>query len=184
MGYLDKAALLAALTHTHEKTIESTFLGGQVLIRELTARQRLLAQQAAQAENPDEPDDAIYKAMLIQMCVVDPDSGTPGADGRIDPRTRTPVFTITDVINLSDARPLAMQALIDAITELAALGPQAMFSGHPTADGGERDARAGDSGVSDAARTDADQGTSNPDERGALPDDAGAADRAEPRGDA
>lgn len=184
MDYLSKDALLAALTHTHEKTVESYFLGGKVLIRELTARQRLMAQQAAQADNPEEPDDGFYQAMLIQMCVVDPESGTPDAGGHIDPRTRAPLFTVEDVRNLMEARYGAVTALIEEITSLAGLGPAAMFSGNHAADGGERDAGAGAQGVSDAAGEVADQGTGDTDERGALADDAGAADGAKPGGDA
>jgi len=168
--YLSKAALLAALTHTHEKTVDGYFLGGQVLIRELTARQRLIAQQAAQAENADEPDNGLYQAMLIQMCVVDPESGTKGADGRIDPRTRTPLFTIDDVRDLMESRWGAVNALIEEITSMAGLGPAAMFSSDTPADRPERDAREGVEGTGEAAGADADQGTGDDDQRAALVD--------------
>ncbi len=169
-SYLSKAALLSALTHTHEKTVDGYFIGGTVLIRELTARQRLTAQQAAQAENPDEPDNGLYQAMLIQMCVVDPDSGTVGADGRIDPRTRTPLFTVDDVRDLMESRWGAVNALIEEITSLAGLGPQAMFSSDPPADSGERNQGAGTAGPGDAAGEAAGPGTGDADQRAALAD--------------
>lgn len=174
--YLDKAALLAALTHTHEKTIESWFLGGKVLIREITARQRLLAQQAAHTENPDEPDNALYQAMLIQMAVVDPDSGTPS-----DPRTRVPLFTVEDIRELVDARFGAVNDLVNEITSLAGLGPAAMFSGSDTADSGERDAGALSPGSGEAAPQDEGQGSGDDGGRSALPDGASKVNRAKPK---
>jgi hypothetical protein len=182
--YATKDQLLAALTHTHEKEIVSPFFGGRVLIRELTARQRMLAQQAAQAENPDEPDNALYQAMLIQMCVVDPESGTADGAGRIDPRTRAPLFTVEDIRNISDARYAAVSSLIEEITSLAALGPQAMFSSNPPADGSERDAREGAAGSGDTAGEDESARSGDADGRDALAGDTGAGDGAEPSADA
>lgn len=170
---LTKAQLLAALTQTHERKITISFLGGEILIRELTARQRLLAQQAAQAENPDEPDNALYQAMLIQMCVVDPDTGVADAMGRIDPRTRAPLFSVEDIQNLSDARYAAVSSLIDEITSLAALGPQAMFSGGDAADSRERDAGAGAAGTEDTPGEDETEGPGNTDGGIALAGDDG-----------
>jgi len=171
--YLSKAALLAALTRTHEKEVDGYFLGGKVLIRELTARQRLIAQQAAQAENPDEPDNGLYQAMLIQMCVVDPESGVNGADGRIDPRTRTPLFTIEDVRDLMESRWGAVNALIDEITSLAGLGPAAMFSSDTTPDRPKRGKGARAQGSGDAAGEPAGAGTGDDDQRAALADQSG-----------
>lgn len=179
--YLDKAALLAALTHTHEKIVDAPFLGGKVLVRELTARQRLLAQQAAHAENPEEPDNAMYQAMLIQMCVVDPDSGIADASGRVDPRTRTPLLTVEDVLNIYDARSGAVNGLIEHITSLAGLGPAAMFSGDSQANGSERDAGAGAPGSGEAAPQDEGQGSGDDGGRSALPDGAGKVNRAKPK---
>jgi hypothetical protein len=175
---LTKDQLLAALTYTHEKEIDNPFLGGRILIRELTARQRLLAQQAAQAENPDEPDNALYQAMLIQMCVVDSQSGTADSTGRIDPRTRTPIFTVEDIQNLSDARFAAVSSLIEEITSLAGLGPAAMFSGNPAADRSERSAGAGIEGVGDTPREDEAEGLGNSDGGIPLASDDGTGDGA------
>ncbi len=168
--YLSKAALLAALTNTHEKDIYSTFLGGRVLIRELTARGRLLAQQAAQAENADEPDNGLYQAMLIQMCVVDPATGVADVHGHIDPRTRTPLFTVDDVRNLMEARYSAVSTLIDEITSLAGLGPAAMFSGDQAADSPERNAGEGAAESGNATGEAADPGSGDTDQRAALAD--------------
>lgn len=177
--YLDKAAFLAALTNTHEKTIDSYFLGGRVLIREITARQRLLAQQAAQSENPDEPDNALYQAMLIQMAVVDPETGTADAHGRIDPRTRRPLFTVEEIRDLVEARWGAVNALVNEITDLAALGPQAMFSGSDAADSGERDQGSRTEGTGDAAAQDESAGSGDDGSGAAHVDNAGTLDRSE-----
>lgn len=52
--YLTRQELLAALTGTHERTIAPRLFGGKkILIRELTARQRLMANEAATAEDGD-----------------------------------------------------------------------------------------------------------------------------------
>jgi hypothetical protein len=163
--------LLALLTETHEQVVTSPFFGGRrVLIREITARQRLQANAAAQAATPDNPDNALYRAMLVQMSVVNPQSGTPYADGRpgpdgaplIDPRTRTPLFTIEDVADLADGRDLALDALVTKIAALAGVGPRAMFRRSAPADGAKRDARTG---------ADAAGGTGDP-AAAARPDDA------------
>ncbi len=164
MVYITREQILAALTHTHEREIDSPFFGGRVLIRELTARQRQQAQQAAAAENPDEPDNALYQAMLIQMCVVDPNTGVADATGRIDPRTRTPLFTVDDIQNLTDARAASTSLLINEITTLAGLGPAAMFSGGDAADSGERDTGAGVAGDENPAGEDEAAGASDTDE--------------------
>ena len=181
---LNKAQLLAALTHTHEREIISPFLGGRVHIRELTARQRMLAQQAAQAENPEEPDNALYQAMLIQMCVVDPETGTADSTGRIDPRTRAPMFSVEDIQNLSDARFAAVSSLIDEITSLGGLGPAAMFSSGDAADGSERDAGASATGDESPAGEDEAARLGDPDSGGALASDPSTGDGAEPEHDA
>lgn len=142
--YISRQELLAALTGTHETVYESDLFGGRaVLIREITGRQRLLANEAATQENPDAPDNALYRAMLIQMAVVDPDSGVRGPDGAIDPRTRRPLLTVDDVQSIADGRDRAVEQLIDAIVGLSALKPVHLFRRHSAADGGERDAGAG-----------------------------------------
>lgn len=142
--YLNRADLLAALTNTHERTITPVLFGGKaILIREITARQRMLANSAALADNPDEPDQALYRAMLIQMSVVDAATGTAGADGRIDPRTRTPIFAIEDIQSIADGRDIYVDALLAEILRLAALRPEDMFRGDTASDGSERSAGAG-----------------------------------------
>lgn len=173
MTYLDKAALLAALTNTHEKTIDSPLLGGRILIREITARQRLHAQSAASAENELEPDNALYKAMLIQMAVVDPNSGVRDMQGRIDPRTRAPLFTVEELLDISNGRVLAIDQLIDEITTLAGLGPAAMFSGGDAPNSSERDAGASIGGVGATAIGDEAQRTGDDDKRSAHSGRAG-----------
>ena len=173
--YISRQELLAALTGTHETVYESDLFGGRaVLIREITGRQRLLANEAATQENPDAPDNALYRAMLIQMAVVDPDSGVRGPDGAIDPRTRRPLLTVDDVQSIADGRDRAVEQLIDAIGGLSALKPVHLFRRHPAADGDERDAGAGPASGGDADRAVAVVRAAAADGGAALPDGAGA----------
>lgn len=174
--YLTRAELLSALTETHEKTITpALFGGGQVLIRELIGKQRLLANEAATAASPDAPDNALYRAMLVQSSVVDPDSGTPGPDGRIDPRTRTPLFAVADVQNIVNGRDLLLAELVEEIAALAALPPRFLFRGHRAADGAERDAHAGAEAGADAAQPDAGGGVGDAHGRADVSAEPGAA---------
>jgi len=175
--YADRATLLRALTQLHEETIDTPatqlLFGGAVLIREISARQRQNANDAAVAQGEERPDQALYRAMLIQSSVVNPTSGTPYADGRrnadgeilIDPRTRVPMFTVAEVLLIADGRDVATRELADRIVGLSRLGPEAMFSGDQGADGGERNAGAGDPTAADAAPPNAGGGTGNPDQR-------------------
>jgi len=147
MSYAD--AIRSALLTLHERTIDDpravAFFGGPVLVRELTAGQRLRATAAARYDNPDEPDVALYNAMVVQLCVVDPASGDPYADGRrddagaplIDPRTRKPVFAPDDLPALIEARDAPIGLLLDAIFDLGALLPRHTFRSDPTPDGAE-----------------------------------------------
>ena len=179
--YADKATLLRALTQLHEETIDGAdtlaLFGGAILIRELSARQREAANDLATAENLDTPDNALYRAMLIQQSVVDPSSGTPYADGQtgndgaplIDPRTRTPLFTVNEVLLLAEGRTDPITKLTNRIMALSALGPAPLFRGGDAADSGERDQGAGDPPAGDAAPGDAGEGSGDADERGALP---------------
>jgi hypothetical protein len=173
--YADTATLLRALTQLHEETIDGPFtnllFGGAVLIREIGARQRQDANEAAIAQDADRPDQTLYRAMLIQQSVVDPESGQPYADGRtdgagaplIDPRTRTPLFRLEDVLLIADGRDVATRELADRIAALSALGPAPLFRGDTTADGSERNARAGDPSLGDATAGDAGEGTGDAD---------------------
>lgn len=162
-AYASREQVRAALFDLHERVLDQPavvdFFGGAILIRELTAGQRLRALAAARVDNPDEPDVPLYNAMLVQLCVVDPATGTPYADGRvgddgqplIDPRTRAPLFRADDLPLLIEARDLPMAAILNTIDDLGALKPRHMFRGDPAADGGERDAGAGAESTPDAA---------------------------------
>lgn len=144
-------AIRSALLDIHERVLDEpeivAFFGVPVLIRELTAAQRLRAGAAARADNPDEPDAALYDAMRIQMAVVDPDTGTPYADGRtgddgkplIDPRTRATVFRADDLPALMSGRWAPQALLLDAIDALSALRPVHLQRSYPAPDRPERD---------------------------------------------
>lgn len=188
--YADKDTLLRALTDLHEQTLDgeeaTRLFGGAILIRELTARQREAANNAALAENPDQPDNDLYRAMLMQQSVVDPNTGTPydppryDDDGSllIDPRTRRPLFSVAEVQLLADGRDKRVSTLVDLIMALSALGPAALFRGSDAANGGERDPGAGDPTDGDPPTGDAGARPSDPDVGGALSvesdEDAGA----------
>lgn len=140
------AAIRAALSETHERLVDTpavvALFGRPVLVRELTAGQRLRATSAVRADNPDEPDVALFNAMRLQLCVVDPESGQPYADGRtgddgrplIDPRTRVPVFTPDDLPMLIEARDVPAALLLDAIDDLGAMRSHSLQGGDPPPD--------------------------------------------------
>lgn len=169
--YADRETLLRALTQLHEQTIDDAFtrqlFGGAVLIREISARQRQDANEAAIAQDAERPDQTLYRAMLIQQSVVDPESGRPD-----DPRTRSPMFTLDELLLIADGRDVATRELADRIAALSALGPAPLFRGGDAADGPERDQGAGDQATGDAAEGDAREGSGDPDERDALSDGA------------
>jgi hypothetical protein len=169
--YADKQTLLRALTQLHEHTVESSMFGGAVLIRELTARQRQNANDAALAQDPEQPDNPLFRAMLIQQSVVDPESGVPYADGRrggdglplIDPRTRAPLLTIDEVLLLTEGRDQPINDLANTISALSRLGPDAMFSGDPAADRSERDAGTGGENAPNDVAADTSEGSGDAD---------------------
>lgn len=145
--YMDRDEILNCLTETHEKTIHPALFGKRpILIREIIGRQRLMASQAAQTDDPEQPDNALYRAMMIQMSIVDPSSGTPYADGRaredgtpiIDPRTRKPLLSIADVQDIADGRDLTVDALMTEIATLSTLAPVSLFRGHSSSNGTKR----------------------------------------------
>lgn len=172
MTTITREELLACLTDIHEKTIRPILFGGRdILIREITGRQRMLANQAALADNPDDPDNALYQAMLIQSSVVDPSSGQM-VNGKIDPRTRTPLLTIDDVKLLADGRDIPVKALIEEIVSLSALTPVSLFRGDHTPDGGERDQGASAEGGGPIVGGSASEGTGDPDGGAVLPDES------------
>lgn len=176
--FLSKAALLSALVGIHEKAVTSPLLGGTVLIRELTARQRLIAREAAARENEEEPDNALYQAMLIQFAVVDPESGEVGPDGTVDPHTRRPLFTPAEVAALAEGRALAVDLLVREITALSALLPVHLQQGDPAPGRGERDqgSRPGAGGAPTAGAASA--GAGDADGRGDVADEPVAEARA------
>lgn len=179
MAGMNKYALLSALTGLHERAVDYPAWGiTGILMREFTARERQWAQDAVQAEaGGGDVDQTLYKAMLMQRCLTDPETGRAYADGRtdpttgqpvIDPRTRTPVFTVDEVNDLVDARAVLFNLLWDNLLELAALGPQAMFSGGSADERAERDAGAGAEGTGEATGGDAGQGVDGADGRGEM----------------
>ena len=169
-----RTRLLDAFEGVHERTIDYPQWGiTGILIREFTARERQAANEAVTLDNPADPDQVLFRAMLIQRCVTDPSTGTPYADGRlslstgapaIDPRTRTPVFTVADVQFLANGRAALFNTLWDDLLEVAAMTGTAMFSRDHAPDGGERDQRAGLEGSGDAAEPAADRGAGDADE--------------------
>lgn len=176
MSVLKKADLFRRLTDIHERVVSHYLLGDDgVLIREMTAEQRMQAQEAAN-EDADNPNQALYVAMVLHFCLVDPDSGRLYADGRvgpdgqpvIDPRTRAPLFTADDIVDLMQGRTLLVEHLFSEATKLSAVGPTALFSGHRTDDHLQRDADAGAGGREEAALGASATGGGD-DDRGALP---------------
>lgn len=181
-----RTRLLDAFQGVHEKPIDYPQWGiTGVLLREFTARERQAANEAVTLENATDPDQILYRAMLLQRCITDPGTGKPYADGRtdlstgqpaIDPRTRTPVFTVEDVQSLADGRSILFNILWDELLEVAGMTSAGMFSRGDAADGSERSAGAGAAGVDAAHGEPADLGTGDADERAAHADGADAAD--------
>jgi hypothetical protein len=184
-----RTRLLDAMQGIHEKPIDHPQLGiTGIILREFTARERQYANEAVNADNPADPDQILYRAMLLQRCLTDPATGKPYADGRIDvstgqpaidPRTRTPVFTVADVQELADGRAVLFNTLWDELLEVASMSASAMFSRHSAADGAERDQGAGDQGTPEVATGNADQGSGDLSERAPHADEPGTADGAE-----
>lgn len=159
MAFLTKDQLRAALTDFHEDIVSSIYLGGDVLIRELTALQRMAANEAAQNEG-GEPNNYTYRAMLLQMMIVDPQTGTPYADGRrhpetneplIDPRTRTTVFTSDEIYDLMEGREVLVDELLTRGLRLSRLLPSDFRRRGVATDTAEHDA--GPSTETDATDT-------------------------------
>lgn len=169
--YTTRQQLLTTLTSTHEKTVDDPVLG-RILIRELTARQRLAANEAATAENAEMPDQALYWAMLLQSAIVDPSTGTPGPDGRVDPRTRAPLFSVEDVQTLADGRDLLLQRLVNHVTSLAALGIAELRSFRPEDVSEQRDQDAGNTTAGTGPEGDASEGTGDAHGGASPPDHA------------
>lgn len=185
MAFLTKDALRAALAALHEREVDVPLLGGTVLLREFTARDRILASEAAQEHDPEQPDNHLYRALLLQRCIVDPETGRAYADGRldpatgqpaIDPRSRAPLLSVEDVQTLAETRNVVFAFLWESLLELSALSAPALKSGDPAADAAERDAGAGADAAGDTLDGDAHSGPGDDDGRAAPADDAGAGD--------
>ena len=131
MKPLDRAALLGALTSLQRKAFTDPMLPGALTIQELTARQRQTANEAALAAGGDlTPDNALYRACVVQMGVVDAKSGAP-------------LLEAGDVEALTNGREQAVNRLASAILELSGALPGDLKSGDPAADEGQPDAGAG-----------------------------------------
>lgn len=144
-----KARLLQAF-QLHECWCNAPLLFPEpILIREVSARVRLQAQEAAVADDSESPDNTLYQALLILASVVDPDSGTPYPDGRIDPqtgtplidpRTRAPLLSADELPALIEGREILVRTLMTEITSLSVLTPDALFFRRSADDAAESDA--------------------------------------------
>lgn len=168
-----KTRLRAAMTTLHEEPIDLPTWGlTGALLREFTARERQYAQEAIQTEAGEaDVDQVLFRAMLLQRCITDPATGRPYTDGRagpngqplIDPRTRSPIFSIEDIQELADSRALLFNMLWDKLIALAAAAPISLFPGDRADERAERDAGAGDGGDAAGASEPTDQGTGDAD---------------------
>jgi hypothetical protein len=99
-------------------------LPGALTIQELTARQRQQANDAALAAGGDfNPDNALYRACVVQQ-------------GVIDAKTGAPLLEAGDVEALTNGREQAVNRLATAILELSGALPGDLKSGDPAADEG------------------------------------------------
>lgn len=185
MAFLTKDQLKQRITELHEIVVSSPWLGGDVLLRELTAAQRMSAADAAQSEvEGDAPNNYLYRAMLLQMMIADPDSGTPYGDRRthpqtgeplIDPRTRTPFFTSDEIVELMEGREGPVEELLQRGLGLSRLLPNDFRDRVATPDAPERDTGPRDGTDEADHREDADGAGESPDERTAHSDEAAGA---------
>jgi hypothetical protein len=181
-----RTKLLDAFQGVHERPIDYPQWGiTGVLLREFTARERQAANEAVTLDNPTDPDQILYRAMLLQRCITDPATGGPYADGRIDlstgeraidPRTRTPVFTVEDVQELADGRSILFNVLWDDLLEVAGMSSAAMFSRGDAADGAERNQGAGVEGAGATIDGAPSEGAGDTDERAPHADEPSEAD--------
>lgn len=128
MNYATADDVLSICTHLVEKDVP--FSGRLVRIRELTAQQRQDARQAAFAANPDEANDAIYRAVVVQC-------------GLIDPETKQPLLPPSAVPMLAAGRERPILALASAILQLSEALPGDLFQGSGAADGRQPDTARG-----------------------------------------
>lgn len=177
-----RTRLLDAFQGVHERPIDYPQWGiSGVLLREFVARERQAANEATVLDNADNPDQILYRAMLLQRCITDPSTGVPYTDGRldastgqpaIDPRTRKPIFTIDDVTELAEGRSLLFTTLWDDLLEVASMSQGAMFSRRAAPNGGERDQGAGTEGTGSTVDSPPHEVPGDTDERTSHADDA------------
>lgn len=124
MKPLTRADLLAALTTLRVETTDEPLLGGTVTYRELSAAARQLANDAAVAAGgAGDPDNALYRAIVVQLGVIDPD-------------THEPLLTGDDVAALRNGRERVIDRLALQILKLSEALPGDLKSGnHPTDQG-------------------------------------------------
>jgi hypothetical protein len=183
-----RTQLLDAIEGVHERPINYPQFGvSGIILREFTARERQAANEAVTLDNADNPDQILFRAMLLQRCITDPETGEEYKDGRrdpttgkpaIDPRTRRPIFTVTDIQSIADGRAALFNTLWDDLLEVASMTGAALFSRDHAADGSERGTGEGDQGAGSAVDEDAGKGTGNADERAAHVDPVNEADGA------
>ncbi len=155
MAYVSRDQLLTALTDFHEETVTSQWLGGDVLIRELTAYERMMAHEACTTTDENGApsfNSTWHRGMLLQMMLVDPSTGAPYRDGRIDPRTgqpqidprtRAPLFTSDEVLMLIEGREGPVNELLERGFRLSRLLPDSFRNRTESTNGRQRDAGSG-----------------------------------------
>ena len=93
------------------------------------------AVEASRGEDADAPaDETIARAFILQRCILDPESGEADSTGRIDPRTRRPLFSPEEVNDLINTREVPMNLIYQAIARLGAMFPDAFRGGDQTTD--------------------------------------------------
>lgn len=124
MKPLTRADLLAALTTLRVETTDEPLLGGTVTYRELSAAARQLANDAAVAAGgAGDPDNVLYRAIVVQLGVIDPD-------------THEPLLTGDDVAALRNGRERVIDRLALQILKLSEALPGDLKSGNHPADQG------------------------------------------------
>lgn len=131
---LTREAFLKAATSLHEDQADSGALGlGLVWIRELTARQRLDIQEAAQERNAEGEvmgaDEGLYRALIIQASLID----GPGGD---------PVLTMDDVPRLAEKGRDCLRLLATAALNLSWLTEADLCRFRASVDGQQPDSDA------------------------------------------
>ena len=135
MTKLNRDALLKACSPESLITTEKHFdiLGGTVLIRELSAQQKMDSIKAANVP-PTKKDEqpqfssALHNAIVIQMAV-------------LDPETKESLLTVDDIPILTDGRAGAIEQLSKHIWELSEATPDYLKSGDSGSNERQQDTR-------------------------------------------